>query len=140
PAPLLLRLAMIIWYASWSYGAIADTEAMELFLDAPIGRGKLPWPAIVLMVLLTAVFGGLCIISSLSVILIALLAFWTVNAQAWLYFSSHLLRPVLDRQQQRHANASSFQLREAPRVLRRYQLGKWQVWRFFTGFVVIALL
>jgi hypothetical protein len=138
PDGVLIRAALMLWYASWLYGSLFDLYEQERVYKAVPNQGRVPASAVAVMVGITVAFALLCSASTIELLVLALAGFWTINTLAWLYLTRVLLRGRL--RVAGTARNRDLTLRERPRVVHHYLYGSWQAWRFGIGGSVLMFL
>jgi hypothetical protein len=141
PATVLLRASLVLYYFSWLYGTIFDTDIQELvYYTAPTEEGKVPPTAIVVMLSIAAMFGILCAIKSFQQFLMFLVAFWLLDILSWRYLVTRLLPSVFrnssDHFNKYHEDAKIDQLE----FVKDYHIGRWKWFRSFGGLVLLVVL
>ena len=148
-ALFLQRLALLLYFISWVWGAIYDTNVqIDMYLRPP-SRGRLTATMLGLCITLLLVFGVLCYVDDLRKFGLVLAAFWTVNIIGYAYLVKKVIPGPLQTTREKHEyDATTARPRkheaywklEKLSLVRAYMMGKWQVYRFGTGGLMIVAI
>lgn len=133
----ILQVSLIVYFLAWTFGSSWDLNNQELvFLKAP-NRGKFPFSALLVIILLAAVFFILCQITSVRQFVLVLFLFWTINIISWRYMVSRLLKETLAYSRKSYEQKGREILMQRMEIVEEYIAGTWQWWRFSAGLVLL---
>lgn len=137
---VIVRAALVLYYVSWVLAVMVDTRDEEdVFFATPTG-GSIPRAAISIAVAVSVAFGILCWVQTFEDFVWALVAFWLLNLVAWRYFVRSLVTPIVSASRKISVQTGRRLLQARIDLMDEFLRGKWQWWRFGTGFAGLAIL
>ncbi len=137
---IFLKLSLIIYYFSWVYGAINDTNDQELVLCKAPNQGNFPWQGLILCIIIALVFGLLCFVQSSKHFSVILGCFQVVTVLSWLYFTKKIMKPAINRSQEKYDSEGNQSNALKLEIVWEYLTGQWQWYRFLYGGLLVILI
>jgi hypothetical protein len=133
---LLFKVALSLYYFSWIFGTIGDMESEEETFRLHPKVNELSIGAIGVIAVIVILFATLCFTSTFESFIIALSLLLAFNIFSWRYLI-WFLKPIFKKNKQAYILPIEF---EYHYVLEEYILGKWQIYRFIYGGILICVL
>jgi hypothetical protein len=137
---LIWQLAIVIYFASWIYGAKVDTTSQEIVYLMVPNRGRLPLHYAGILFMIAILFGVLAWFTTFREFAIALAAFWSFNIVSWQFFVRRVLAKTFERSAERYRELDDRFGLEKLRITRAYIAGNWQWVRFAAGGLLIMCM
>jgi hypothetical protein len=137
PADFVWDGTLIIYFASWIFGAESDAEVQgEVYLTAP-NKGQLTAQDLMIAGSIAGAFAVLLLLRHKPHLLAgAMTLFWLGNILAWRYLVN-LLKTTINKSRATYRRNKEYIGLEKLNVVQRYISGQWQWWRFGLGAVLI---
>jgi len=136
---LLFRTSLALYFTSWAFGTVSDTNAQEsVYVVAPAG-GSLPMKAWGTAIVISLVFAILCIVRSVGIFSIVLAGLLIANILGWRYMLTLVVKP-LNRSAEEYERLVDYAKLQELREVERYLSGVWQWWRFAAGAIIICAM
>jgi hypothetical protein len=133
------KIVIVIYYFSWLAGTSKDLDDEEYtFLTAP-NSGKLSISALGSMAVLAGLFAWLCGASTPKSIAIVLTTFFISNVLGWIYLKWYIKEAIeksIEKYENRKDNLGLYKIS----IIKTYLWGKWEIYRFITGFIILLIL
>jgi hypothetical protein len=131
---------LAIYFLLWVLGTRADAETQALVYLHVDNKGKLPVSAIGVIAALL-IFATILLYSrNFEEFTLALAAFFIVNVLAWRYLVRFVVRPIISASRAIYAGEPDAVGSEKLTIVETLICGRWQLWRYFAGALVIAML
>jgi hypothetical protein len=135
---VLWKIVITIYYTGWVIGSTNDTNFHEdVAVRAPFA-GKLPLEAIGLLCVFLLVAVLLLYAHTYEQFVTLIAIFFGLNVVGYLYIVKTFTIPMVEESRRAFAAASDHYALERLEIFTHYQMGRWQLWRFLLGVLIIA--
>ena len=140
PAAIIVKASLVLYFFSWVFGTINDTNEQEiLYASSPI-HSRFPWQGYAAGVLLTVVFGIMCYVETDRHFAIFLGVFLAINVLVWQYMARQLAPAFYRASKDKYARDRAYSKLFALDVFYDYLIGSWQWYRFCYGAMAIVAI
>jgi len=135
---VIFSISMVVYYLSWCFGAPWDSRYEQRVIVIAPNKGRLTLDGILLMVLLTVLFGILCYVNTQNLFFWFLLAFWMVNWGGWRVLVKKFLLEAFRASVLVYSKEEKYFEIVRLDLVKDYIDGRWQWIRFVYGAILIA--
>jgi hypothetical protein len=140
-ASFLLRVTLALYYFSWVSGMASDADAQEVIYVEPPDRNRVITMLALVTVGVAIPFGLLCYVQSYKAFALVLSAFLIFNFFIWRLWAYWLIPKAAEGTADYYKSRSAYgELMELRVYIDDYARGKWQLWRFLVGLLIVVLI
>jgi hypothetical protein len=139
-ADVLVKIALVIFYVSWSFGLLNDTSEQQLVYASVPDEGRVPSWAYVVGVVITGLFAVLCVVETSQQFAIVLAVFLFANIVSWRYHVRKIVRKSYSASRSQFVQSGDQASLLSLETVYAYHSGKWQWHRFICGGMLVMCL
>ena len=134
------KTVLLIYYTGWVFGSTMDTNFHEdVALGAPY-EGRLPTTAVSLLAGFLVLAALLLYSQTYEQFVVFFTAFFISNLIGYAYIVRNFTKPMLRESRLEYERQNDFFNLERLSIFERYMLGRWQIWRFLVGALMISAM
>ena len=134
------KTVLLIYYTGWVFGSTMDTNLHEdVSFGAPY-EGRLPATAVLLLAVFLVLAALLLYSKTYEQFVFFFTAFFISNLIGYAYIARKFTRPMLRELRLEYEGRNDFFNLERLSIFERYMLGRWQIWRFLVGALMISAM
>jgi hypothetical protein len=135
---VLWKSILLLYYTAWVFGASNDVNFQEdVSLIAP-NEGAPSFGVFGLFVVFLIVAAMLLYSPNYELFVAFLTVFFATNVLGYAYIATSFSKPMFDASRALYAKDGDFFGLEKLAAVEHYQVGRWQIWRFAVGFIIIC--
>jgi hypothetical protein len=135
---VLWKSILVLYYTAWVFGASNDVNFQEdVSLIAP-NEGSAGFGVIGLFVVFLIVAAMLLYSPNYELFVTFLTIFFATNVLGYTYIARSFSKPMFDASHALYEKDGDYFGLEKLAAVEHYQIGRWQVWRFVVGFLIIC--
>lgn len=141
-ADLLFKITLVVFYFSWAFGTMFDLNMQDLVYEKTLKKSVMSKKvgAIVFTILLLAVFCILFLADTYRKFAIILAIFLIVDCSCRYYIAKFFVPDIINESYNKYLENKEYSNYLMLQIVEKYVTGKWHIWRFSIGFILISII